>query len=104
MLVLEDKTIVWDENKNQKNTRDHGIAFSEAVQAFLDPYFVLSYDEEHSSLEETRWKGLGVIRDSLLLMLCFVELDDKLRLYSAREASPKEKREYRDHINQIFGY
>lgn len=103
MLVLEEKTIVWDENKNRNNIRNHGIAFPEAVQAFLDPYLVLSYDEDHSSLEETRWKCLGVIRDSLLLTLCFIEADDELRLYSAREASPKEKREYRDHINQIFG-
>jgi uncharacterized DUF497 family protein len=54
-------------------------------------------------LEKTRWKGLGVIWDSLLLMVCFTVADNELRLYSAREASLKEKREYRDHINQIFG-
>jgi uncharacterized DUF497 family protein len=103
MLILEEKTVVWDENKARKNIRAHGIGFHEAIQAFLDPYLVLSYDEAHSSLEETRWKGLGMIRDSLLLMVCFTEADDELRLYSAREASPKEKRDYRDHINKIFG-
>jgi uncharacterized DUF497 family protein len=88
MLILEGRTVTWDENKNRKNIREHGIAFPEAVQAFLDPYLVLSYDEDHSSLEETRWKGLGVIGDSLLLMVCFIESDDELRIYSAREAAP----------------
>jgi len=48
MLILEGKIVTWGENKNRKNIRDHGIAFPEVVQAFLDPYLVLSYDEDHS--------------------------------------------------------
>jgi uncharacterized protein (DUF4415 family) len=77
MLILEEKTVVWDENKNRKNVRDHGIA--------------LYYNEDHLSVEKMRRKGLGVIRDSLLLMVCFTEEKNELRLYSAREALPKEK-------------
>jgi uncharacterized DUF497 family protein len=102
MLELKGKSVVWDEPKNRKNLRDHKLALPKAARAFLDPYFVLLYDEGHSSLAETRWKGLGML-DNSLLMLCFVEHGDELRLYSARKAAPKEKRLYNDHINQIFG-
>ncbi|GAB6390666.1 MAG: BrnT family toxin [Treponematales bacterium] len=90
-LDIEGKRIAWDEDKNRKNLRDHQIALPRAARAFLDPFFVLLYDEDNSSLEETRWKGLGTLGDSLLL-LCFVERGNELRIYSARKATPKERR------------
>ncbi|MDR1786541.1 MAG: BrnT family toxin [Spirochaetaceae bacterium] len=102
MLELKGKSIVWDEPKNRKNLRDHGITFTEAAMAIIERSFEILYDENHSSLDETRWMGLGMVNHSLFA-LCFVERGDELRLYSARKAVPKEKRLYNDHINQIFG-
>jgi uncharacterized DUF497 family protein len=102
VLELEGKTIVWDKNKNRKNIRDHNISLPEAARVFPGPFFVLMYDEAHSQANETRWKGLGMLDQSLFL-LCFVESGDELRLYSARKAAPKEKQKYRDNISQIFG-
>jgi uncharacterized DUF497 family protein len=71
---------------------------------FLDPYLVVVYDEAHSSLEETRWKGIGLLGNALLLSVIFTEEEvNKINLISAREASPKEKENYRENISQIFG-
>ena len=34
-------TFVWDADKARANVHKHGVAFEEAVAAFLDPLFVL---------------------------------------------------------------
>jgi uncharacterized DUF497 family protein len=104
MLILENKEIVWNEQKNECNKKNHGISFPEAAFVFLDPYLVLIYDEGHSTLEETRWKSIGVIKNTLLIVVVFTEREKELRLISAREATVKEKEHYRENISQIFGY
>jgi uncharacterized DUF497 family protein len=104
MLILEDKEIVWHENKNRENIKKHGISFQESAFVFLDPYLVLIYDEAHSTAEETRWKGIGVIKNALLIIVFFTEHEKEIRLFSAREATQKEKKNYHENISQIFGY
>jgi uncharacterized DUF497 family protein len=104
MLVLESKEIVWDEKKNKGNTKKHGISFPESAFVFLDPYLVLIYDEGHSTDKETRWKGIGAIKNNLLIVVFFMESEKEIRLISAREATIKEKKDYGENISQIFGY
>jgi uncharacterized DUF497 family protein len=104
MLVPEDKEIVWHEKKNEDNIKKHGISFPESVFVFLDPYLVLIYDEDHSTVTETRWKGIGVIKNTLLVVVIFTESANEIRLISAREATAKEKKDYGENIGQIFGY
>jgi uncharacterized DUF497 family protein len=105
VFSLENKVFIWSEQKNQENIKKHGLSFQEAVLVFLDPYFIIRYDEAHSTLEESRWKGIGVIGNDLLLSVIFVEVKgNEIRLISAREASKKEKENYSENIGQIFGY
>jgi uncharacterized DUF497 family protein len=104
MFSLEDKTFTWDNTKDRENLKKHGLTLSEAVPVFCDPFLVVRYDEAHSSLEEFRWKGIGLLGNALLLSVVFIEQRDQIiRLISARQASPKEKEDYRENIRQIFG-
>ena len=104
MFSLETKTFSWSNDKNRENIKKHGISFQEAIPVFLDPYLIIRYDEVHSTLEETRWKGIGVLGNDLLLAIVFSEgKENVVRLISAREASKKEKEDYRENIHQIFG-
>jgi len=104
MLSLEDKTFSWTDSKNRDNVKKHGLSFREAIPVFLDPYLVIRHDEKHSTLEETRWKGIGVIDNDILLVIIFTEeKENVVRLISAREATKKEKEDYSENIRQIFG-
>ena len=38
----------WDENKDNINRNKHGVSFSLAQLAFLDPYRVILTDTAHS--------------------------------------------------------
>jgi uncharacterized DUF497 family protein len=104
MFSLLDKTFTWDEAKSRENLKKHGLTLSEAVSVFRDPFLVVRYDETHSSIEEFRWKGIGLLGNALLLSVIFIEQQDQIiHLISARQASHKEKEDYRENIRQIFG-
>ena len=104
MLSLETKTFSWSNDKNRENVKKHGLSFQEAAPVFLDPYLIIRHDETHSTMNETRWKGIGVLNNELLLAVIFTEESENVvRLISAREASRKEKEHYRENINRIFG-
>jgi uncharacterized DUF497 family protein len=104
VFSLEDKEFTWSDEKNKENLRKHGMALYEAAPIFLDPYIIIVYDEAHSSLEEARWKGIGLLGNSLLVSVVFTEgTDNQIHLISAREASNREKEGYRENISQIFG-
>ena len=104
MLSLENKTFTWSKDKNRDNIKNHRLSFREAAPVFLDPYLVVLHDQAHSTMEETRWKGIGVLHNDLLLSIIFSEeKEDVIRLISAREATKKEKEDYRENINRIFG-
>jgi uncharacterized DUF497 family protein len=104
MLVLENKEFIWDEEKNAANKKKHGITFQEAALVFLDACFVVMLDEAHSSQEETRWKGVGALQNTVLVTVVFAERGETLRLISARKSTKKEQEDYRGNIGQIFGY
>jgi uncharacterized DUF497 family protein len=104
MFSLLDKTFTWDEAKNRENLKKHGLTLSEAIPVFRDPFLIVRYDEAHSSREEFRWKGIGILGNALLVSVIFIEQQDQIiRLVSARQASRKEKEDYRENIRQIFG-
>ena len=104
MFSLENKIFSWSDEKNRINIKKHGLSFQEAVLVFLDLYLVVRHDEAHSTLAETRWKGIGILSNNILLTVVFSEMsENEIRLISARKASKKEKEDYRENIGQIFG-
>jgi len=103
VLSLENKSFSWSNDKNRENIRKHGLSLQEAVPVFLDPYLIIRHDEAHSSMEETRWKGIGMLGNELLLAVIFTEDENEVRFISARKAIKKEKEDYRENISRIFG-
>lgn len=83
----------WDENKAALNLAKHGIAFDVAITAFDDPLYVDFYDPDHS-VEEHRFILLGQSTNGKLLFVSYMERNDTIRIISAREATPSERKAY----------
>lgn len=84
----------WDERKNRLNRRKHGISFDLAILVFDDPFLVSRQDREVEG--EARWQTIGMIRGVQVLVVAHTveEDDDLVRIFSARKATPQEKRIY----------
>jgi uncharacterized DUF497 family protein len=85
----------WDENKNRKNKREHGVSFEEAQTVFLDENAIRFFDPDHSE-EEDRFIMLGVSFKLRVLVVChcYRENDEVIRLISARKADKDECKDY----------
>lgn len=85
----------WDETKNRKNKRDHGVSFEEAQTVFLDENAIRFFDPDHSE-EEDRFIMLGVSFKLRVLVVChcYRKNDEVIRLISARKADKEECKNY----------
>lgn len=82
----------WDENKNEKNKKKHGISFETAALVFTDIERIEVFDSFHSTIKEERFITIGMVKD--ILTVVFTERGDVTRLISARIANAKEKEIY----------
>lgn len=87
-IQIEDYIVEWDDEKNRKNFRKHGIYFEDAARIFLDDDYIDDFDEFHST-EEERIKIIDRVRD--ILTVIDTERGEKYRLISARKATKKEE-------------
>ena len=96
---MNDLEFEWDELKNSKNIKKHGISFEEAATVFYDEDAIVFDDPDHS-IEENRFLIIGVsLTDKLCIVShCYRESDGIIRIISARRAQKKEKEFY----NQQF--
>ena len=83
----------WDDEKAELNESKHGVRFDEAVTVFEDLFFVDFYDPKHS-IEEHRFLIVGESNQGRLLIVSYTERNDKIRIISARELTPQERRTY----------
>ena len=85
----------WDENKNRRNKRAHGIDFNEASTVFYDEKALLFDDPKHSENED-RFLLLGMSNEANLCIVvhCYRASDNIIRLISARKATRKERERY----------
>jgi len=83
----------WDENKNKRNIKKHGVDFNVAWTAFNDIHAIIEIDYEHSYSEE-RQILIGFDENSKLLFVCHCDRGDDetdlIRLISARKANRTE--------------
>jgi len=87
------KGFEWDTSKAEENLRKHAVTFEEAVSVFANPLAVIFDDELHSE-EEPREIIVGHSSQDRLLLICFVERKDLVRLINARPATVKERKDY----------
>lgn len=83
----------WNTEKAELNLKKHGVGFDEAVTIFDDLFYVEFYDPKHS-IEEHRFLIIGESKRQRLLIVSYAERDDKIRIISARELIPQERRNY----------
>jgi uncharacterized DUF497 family protein len=87
----------WDSNKNVKNIEKHGISFGHAQEIFLDPLHLSILDKRFSDFEE-RWITAGAGENGEIIVVAhryFVEeSEERIRMISARGATPEERRQY----------
>ncbi|MBI5528517.1 MAG: BrnT family toxin [Deltaproteobacteria bacterium] len=85
----------WEEAKDRKNRREHGVSFEEAQTVFLDENAIRFFDPDHSD-DEKRFLMLGISFRLRVLIVChcFRANDAVIRIISARKADKREETDY----------
>ncbi|MGA9349750.1 MAG: BrnT family toxin [Anaerolineae bacterium] len=89
----------WDRDKAASNLKKHKVSFEEASTVFDDPFAVIFDDEDHS-LEEHREIIIGHSIKRRLLLVFFTEVAENnvVRIFSARKAIRKERKDYEENV------
>ena len=88
-------TSFWDEGKHGSNQAEHEISFHEAATVFIDPLAAMIDDPDHS-FDEQRFLIVGESDAGRLLVVSYTERGGKIRIISARQATPRERRNYEE--------
>ena len=91
----------WDDTKDRRNQRRHGLSFAEARQLFeSDDRYLELFDTQHSDVED-RFIAVGPI-DRGIVVVVYAEIDDDvIRIISARFAGTRERDVYRTHMDHL---
>ena len=87
-------TSEWDEKKADENLRKHSVS-EEAETVFDDPLSITIPDLDHSTNEE-RFIDIGQSDQKRILVVVYTERRTKIRLISARLATPSERKAYEE--------
>lgn len=90
--AMRDDEFEWDDRKAAANERKHEVSFEFARLAFDDP---MAIDEEDPDPDEARYNRLCCF-DNSLVVVCYTDRGDRVRIISARKAHKHEQ-----HIYQI---
>ena len=87
----------WDPEKAVANLTKHGVSFEEGLTVFSDPLGRIFDDEDHS-MEEAREIIIGHSTQQLLLLVYFTARGASIRIFSARRATRRERRDYEENV------
>lgn len=87
--------VEWDQRKADLNYRTHGVSFEEAATALEDKLSKILPDPDHSDDEE-RFIAFAMSPRGRLLVIAHTFRGDRIRLISARRATPQERRIYEE--------
>lgn len=85
----------WDSRKAKSNLRKHKVSFEEAATVFSDILSFTFEDEAHSDVER-RYATLGMSYRGRILVVAHTMHGENVRIISAREATPRERRWYEE--------
>jgi hypothetical protein len=89
----------WDPVKAKANERKHGVSFDEAASVFWDDNAMVIADPDRGEGEERFViRGLSAKTRVLIVCHCLREHETVIRIISARRASVREQREYRESL------
>ena len=89
----------WDDEKNRRNKRKHGLSFEAARYVFSDPLALTQLDPY---AEEERYQTVGLVgRQVVLVVHTWPKVtretnEETGRLISARKATAYERRAYEE--------
>ena len=82
----------WDPKKARLNYRKHDVQFADAVTVLEDEY-ALTMSEQAADGEE-RFVTVGADAFGRILVVVYSWRGDRVRIISARNATPRERRKY----------
>jgi hypothetical protein len=82
----------WDEEKNRRNIRLHGVAFEDAARIFEGP--TVERVDERFNYGERRVYAIGLVNGLEITVIYADEDSDERRIISAWRAEPHERRYY----------
>ena len=83
-----------DPAKATSNLKKHGVSFADAEGVLQDPLAVTVEDPDAEG--EQRFISIGLGSAGELLVVVWTERDDECRVFSARRATRKERKQYED--------
>ena len=94
---MGDLRFEWDPAKATANVRKHGVSFNEAQTVFDDERALLLDDPDHSATEDRFvLLGLSAMLRMVVVIHCYRQNDEVIRLISARKATRAEQRQYEE--------
>ena len=89
----------WDKSKATKNLAKHKVSFKEAQSVFDDDFARLIPDPDHSESEERFiLLGLSCSLRVLVVVHCYKDEENIIRLISARKATKPESKIYKEYL------
>jgi len=85
----------WDKGNANKNLLNHNVDNWECEQIFFNEPLIILDDPKHS-LSEKRWAAFGRTDIGRLLVVIFTRRGKLLRIISARDMNPKERKFYEE--------
>ncbi len=95
-LYYKDRMILFDKpdpTKATTNLKSHGVSFSEGETVLYDNDAITITDYESDPNEE-RFVSIGMSAAARVLVVVYTYRSEKVRIISAREAEPSERKEY----------
>ncbi len=80
-MISRGESFEWDDAKDLINHEKHGVTFSFAQIAFLDPLRVIAQDLEHS-MTEARFFCFGKVEGDVLTVR-FTSREGRIRIFGA---------------------
>jgi hypothetical protein len=81
----------WDPNKARSNLEKHDVDFADAITALEDDAALTIQDEDP---DEERWLTVGMDALGRILVVVYTLRAERIRLISARKATPSERKQY----------
>jgi uncharacterized DUF497 family protein len=94
---VQSELFEWDDDKAARNLRNHEVDFQEARTVFEDPFAITIPDELHDELhseDAARSIILGLSLLARVLLVVHTERKERIRIISARRATPAERSQY----------
>ena len=82
----------WDPAKAESNLERHGVDFADAAVALEDPH-ALTLRDPYTD-EEERFITVCIDPAARTLVVVYTWRSERIRIISARQATPRERREY----------